>query len=141
MPAIDRSEITNCQLGTDATAGTLQELKNDVIGAIRYNRGRVAVRRTTGRNANKAYVRGKADSSITIPFRANDDATGSLGVAYMGTDDAVSFNLVWAKFKVSGVALIVDDDGSYETEDALVGFSVMLRESVDHDPWTWEITS
>ena len=141
MPVIDSELIDSLKISSDATTNNLQELKADAQGNIRLQRGRSSIVRTTGANATEARARIKAQSFITIPFRSNTDTTRSMGVAFFGADTPRAFEVKIGQLKVSGVALIDDDEQTYDTTNAQAGFTVTLRPSVDHEAWTWEVDS
>lgn len=135
MPVIDGS-LATVMISSDATEGNAVDVSADVQGPIRINRGRRSDVRTAASHGSAAYRKVKADPSVQIPFQSNTDTTGSLGLAVFGPTE-VWYSVQVGRFKVSGVAVVNDEERTNETTTARDSFSITMRQSADHDEWEW----
>ena len=135
MPIINGSLIDELKISTDATVGNYVELKGDVTGNVRLNRGRRSQDVPSGADAHLGRTRIKGQPSLTIPFRTNSDVTGSWGVLGLGVDTPRAFTMKVGDTRLTGIAMVDDDEDTYDTATALGQFSVTLRPATGQASW------
>lgn len=138
--------IHKIQISSDKTTGNLQELGDQIIGAVRMNRGIRRIIRTKGKDEVTRYVVVKEDPSIELEFDPGVGATEAMAICFVLADGDRAF-VVEKESETSGVGLHADGIGGIDsplltldsTDDGTTSMTLTIRPV--GTPWNWSLVT
>lgn len=135
MADISSALIEEFKVSTDETTANYVELADYTIGTFRLNRGRQTTVRTGGRDRTVRNFPVKPNPSMSQGFRPDTSATGAWGVL-SGGNPRRAFTVKVGTLRVTGIAVLEDQDLDYETATAVGNFPMNFT-SGGGDGWVF----
>lgn len=134
--------LKSFEISTDATVGNYEELKAEIVQAMRYNPGRRTSRMPRGGQA--VYVQAASDPSFTLTYEPDAANNGSIDVimlAAAGQAHAFKAQLADSSaaandgYQVTGVCLFEDGETTFDQDAQTVVSVVILRPALGYPVW------